>query len=336
MVSSNDVKRLYLQAILSRKMVSQPVAAKIWEKCVDAVKKVDPTLEIEYSDTRDGWNEWVNGINDQLDQLNLEFAHLTDEITGKEIYGIVNRKQDEVAQLATDYSAAEIAYFKNVIEQIMLAPNESYCVSSLAALREVNNLKSNMTKTQAEVVLGSFVAKGWLVKSRRGRYSLSTRTKLELGNYFKNTYPDEFIECTICMEMLTRGIACHTPHCKARLHDHCYKNYRRSKNKCPSCGESWSSDDKIAPVGEAAFKEGQDKGKRRTRRTAEDDEEEESQIDPSQSQIESQTQSQSTTQPSQTQPKRKGRRAVISDDEEMQVNEEEEQDVKPQKRKSRR
>ena len=52
------------------------------------------------------------------------------------------------------------------IEQIMLAPNESFCVSSLAALREVSNLKSNMTKTQAEVVLGSFVSKGWLVKSR--------------------------------------------------------------------------------------------------------------------------------------------------------------------------
>lgn len=52
------------------------------------------------------------------------------------------------------------------VEQIMLAPNESYSVSSLAALREVNALKGTMTKTQAEVVLGSFVAKGWLVKSK--------------------------------------------------------------------------------------------------------------------------------------------------------------------------
>jgi hypothetical protein len=48
----------------------------------------------------------------------------------------------------------------------MLAPNEAYSVSSFAALREVNALKSNMTKTQAEIVLGSFVAKGWLLKSR--------------------------------------------------------------------------------------------------------------------------------------------------------------------------
>ena len=48
----------------------------------------------------------------------------------------------------------------------MLAPNESYCVSSLAALREVSHLSTNMKKTQAEVVLASFVARGWLLKSK--------------------------------------------------------------------------------------------------------------------------------------------------------------------------
>ena len=46
----------------------------------------------------------------------------------------------------------------------MTAPNDAFCISSMAALRETNNL--TMTKSQAEVVLSSFVAKGWLVKSR--------------------------------------------------------------------------------------------------------------------------------------------------------------------------
>jgi hypothetical protein len=45
----------------------------------------------------------------------------------------------------------------------------------MAALREVSHMKpkSNMSKTQAEVVLGSFVAKGWLLKSK---YAISVRT----------------------------------------------------------------------------------------------------------------------------------------------------------------
>jgi len=56
----------------------------------------------------------------------------------------------------------------------MLSPHESFSVSSLAALREVNTLKSNMSKTHAEVVLGSFVAKGWLLKSKYAPDSVCT------------------------------------------------------------------------------------------------------------------------------------------------------------------
>lgn len=54
------------------------------------------------------------------------------------------------------------------VEQIMLAPHESYSVSSLAAMREISEIKPkiNMTKSQAEIVLASFVSRGWLLKSR--------------------------------------------------------------------------------------------------------------------------------------------------------------------------
>lgn len=78
-----------------------------------------------------------------------------------------------------------------------------------------------MTKSQGEITLASFVSKGWLLKSkyvlsfwyakafelntpfdRRGRYSLSTRALLELLPYLKTTYPEEILECTICMEVI--------------------------------------------------------------------------------------------------------------------------------------
>ena len=54
------------------------------------------------------------------------------------------------------------------VEQIMLARKESFSMSSMAALGEVTALKGKitMTKTQAENVLASFVAKGWLLKSK--------------------------------------------------------------------------------------------------------------------------------------------------------------------------
>ncbi|OSX65068.1 hypothetical protein POSPLADRAFT_1135283 [Postia placenta MAD-698-R-SB12] len=166
MVSSNDVHRLFLQAMLSRRIMSRALAMKIWEKCIDAVKAANDTLDIPFSDNRNAWDAFVTQLNQSLNPLHLELEQRHDEISGKEMVVLVNRKGDEIAQMATEYSPLEIAFFKAVVEQIMLAPNESYSISSMAALREVSSLKGNMTKTQAEVLLSSFVARGWLVKSR--------------------------------------------------------------------------------------------------------------------------------------------------------------------------
>ncbi|KAI0709359.1 Nse1 non-SMC component of SMC5-6 complex-domain-containing protein [Earliella scabrosa] len=340
-VTSNDVQRLFLQAILSRRILSQKLAAKIWEKCIDAVKAANETLDIEYRDDRASWDAFVTKINDALNPLDLEFSRMHDEINGVEVYAVVNRKGDEIAQMATEYTPLEIAYFKAVVEQIMLAPNESFCVSSLAALREVNSLKSSMTKSQAEATLTSFVAKGWLMKSRRGRYTLSTRTVMELQSYLRSTYESEVIECTICMEIVTRGVACYTPQCKTRLHTHCFTNYRRRNHNCPACKEDWTAGNnlsKLRPVGEAAFKEGQDSRRRVPRNTTEEQEDGEDgageaageddgdgEPDPSQN------------QPPAKQPNGKGKgKKKATREESMEVDEDEEDEDSPPPRTQRR
>ncbi|KAH8106987.1 Nse1 non-SMC component of SMC5-6 complex-domain-containing protein [Cristinia sonorae] len=339
MVSSNDVQRLFLQAIFSRRIVTQKLAIKLWQKCVEAVQAEDETLEIPFSDTQEAWDEWVTQINKSLNPLDLELAHMIDQGNGRVLYALVNRKGDEVAQIATEYSATEIAYFKNLIEQIMLAPNETYCISSFAALREVGNLKPVMTKTQGEIVLNSFVSKGWLHFSRGGKYSLSRRSLLELQSYLKSAYPDEVLECTICFEMVTEGMSCKTPNCKARLHKHCYTVYRRRLDTCPTCSEKWGNDPaKVGEVGEGGFRDGQDKGKRRARRRSEGSDEEDEE-EPEMNYDESQP---SQSQPSQSQParsQRKGKKKAVREDS-MEVDDDEDAEATPppttQRRKSSR
>ncbi|KZT11219.1 uncharacterized protein LAESUDRAFT_691817 [Laetiporus sulphureus 93-53] len=342
MVTSNDVHRLFIQAILSRRVLSRTLAVKIWGKSVDAVKAANDALEIPFSDNRNAWDDFVSKINDLLNPLNLELAQMFDEISGKEMCVLVNRKGDWIAQVATEYSAVEIAYFKAVVEQIMLAPNESFCVSSMSALREVTALKANMTKSQAEVVLSSFVAKGWLVKSRRGRYSLSTRTLLELQPYLRSTYPNEIIECTICMEarrqMVTRGVACYTAQCKTRLHNHCFEKYQRRSQNCPACNENWSSDanrKKLLHVGEGAFKEGQDQIKRHTRRKSvveSDGEDEDEEMYAEADQSQSQSTPSQPTQPTPTQAERSRKKAVNEEKRDVL----EESDSPPPRRQKRK
>ncbi|ETW85789.1 hypothetical protein HETIRDRAFT_457498, partial [Heterobasidion irregulare TC 32-1] len=248
MPSRDDAQKLFIQAVLSRRYLSKKLTELLVGRCIAAVRAADDTLNIN-----DNYDAFIISVNNALDPLDLELAFLHDEITGRQMCALVNRKGDELAQIATDYSPLEIAYFKALVERIMLAPNESYSVSSLAALRETAALKSSMTKTQAEIVLASFVAKGWLNKSPRGRYSLSTRTLLELQPYIRSTYADEVVECTVCFEIVTRGIGCFTANCKARLHDHCFANYRNSKHKCPACTADWSANEKrLLFVGEKA------------------------------------------------------------------------------------
>ena len=93
----------------------------------------------------------------------------------------VNLKGDEIAQLTTDYTPLEMVFFKAVVcvmnsqlylahicqvEQIILAPRETFSVSSIICLQELHAAKMNITKSQAEAALASFVAKGWLRKSQ--------------------------------------------------------------------------------------------------------------------------------------------------------------------------
>jgi len=159
------------------------------------------------------------------------------------------------------------------------------------------------------------VAKGWLLKSQRGRYSLSTRTLLELYKYLKETFGEEYIlECTICMEIITRGVACHTPNCKTRMHYHCFKRFRRQASACPSCKHDWPQDadsKPLVPVGEGAVKDGQDDGRRQVRRkdTSEGSDEEDEMYEDGPSQP-----SQSTS--TQTQKKKKKNAASMDVDDE--------------------
>ncbi|KAJ7740672.1 Nse1 non-SMC component of SMC5-6 complex-domain-containing protein [Mycena maculata] len=275
-VSVKDVQRLFLQAVLSRGVLSLKLAQTLWVKSKVAVMAADNNLEIAHAGTRDEWDAFVKRLNESLDNLDLEFKQFQEETTGRDMYAIVNRKDDAIAQMATDYTAGEIAFFKAMVEQIMLAPHRSFSITSLAALREVSHLKpkSNMSKTQAEVVLASFVAQGWLMKSKRGRYSLSTRALLELMPYLKSTYPDEIAtECIICFEVVTKGVICPAAKCQVCMHYHCFSKYIRTRRReCPTCNTEWPGDqERMNPIGEGAARDGDD-GRRRVRKTTENEE----------------------------------------------------------------
>ena len=131
--------------------------------------------------------------------------------------------------------------------------------------------------------------------------------------------------------MVTSGYSCFTPACKVRLHKHCYNNHRRMRSDCPTCKVEWGVDDsKLLKVGEQAFKDGQEKGRRvRSVGADEDGDEDDEEYDE-----QSQSQSQEPSEPSQTQTKvkkektakgkGKGKKKVVESDEDEEMEDDDE------------
>ncbi|GJJ12094.1 hypothetical protein Clacol_006335 [Clathrus columnatus] len=263
MITQSDVGRVFLQSIISRHVISDKLLRVLFEKSIEAVKVVEEDVRITLS--KNDFDQHIQELNGHLESVDFKIASTIDETTGAKIWAFINTKSDELAQLATHFSPVEIAYFKAVVEQIILASSESYSVSSMTALREVTGLAPKKQASHPLSQVDTYVH----ILSRRGRYSLSSRTLLELQTYLKAHYEDDIHECTICYELLTKGIGCYTLQCGARLHDHCYKRFardNRASSSCPTCQVDWSDASNLKIIGEGALPDGQDSRIARKRR----------------------------------------------------------------------
>jgi len=182
---------------------------------------------------------------------------------------------------------------------------------------------------------------------RKGRYSLTTRSTVELQTYITNNFPNDILHCTVCHEMVFRGIKCYTRNCEGTLHNHCYAAYKRARQTCPVCDTPWNGDSegKLKKVGEGAFVEGQDKHAK-ARRRSDDEDEDEDEVVYYDDEDGDDAEAGRGTQPSQTQKKGKGKGVAKGKasakakgkwkarEESMEVDEEGEEESPPKRRKS--
>lgn len=104
MVSSNDVARLFLQTMISRRIVSDKLARVLWRKCVEAVRgagnlqydlaqpdakhlAADDVLDISYDPNK--FEQYINELNRRLEPLDLKLTVTVDEVVGKKLWAMV-------------------------------------------------------------------------------------------------------------------------------------------------------------------------------------------------------------------------------------------------------
>lgn len=153
------------------------------------------------------------------------------------VYALVNTTSDALTQLATTYTADEIAFVKRVLDTMFGTNNtrrsEAMVVSAIqatqlarvsgadaASRRESGGatqqtqggVAQSLSMSQAETVMRQLVEDGWLEKSRKGFYALSPRGLMELRGWLVATYNDEGEDgrrmnkikfCAACRDIIT-------------------------------------------------------------------------------------------------------------------------------------
>lgn len=231
--SYNSIHRAFLQAFQTNGVLTvdemKPILAHIMTAhskppdsgvCSHANMFGDPERPWTEGDvTQPYLTSTIQTINARLEAFDYEIRSMRDQHSKEIMYALVNNTSDTLTQLATTFSANEIAYIRRLLDHMFETNNngvrETMAVkhteaSQLARVPRRNRQSQvNGTHTQfngetqdtqlqgadtsisiaeADMVLESLVAQGFFHKSRAGYYSLAPRALMELRAYLKETY----------------------------------------------------------------------------------------------------------------------------------------------------
>jgi hypothetical protein len=159
-------------------------------------------------------SHFVSVVNMAISPFDFEIRSTVHQSTKTRVYALVNTTSDAFTQLATTYSADEIAYVKRLLDAMFETNNtrreESMVISSMKAvqLAKVASSSSNAANRrdsqpgtggraqslglrEAEQMLAKLVDEGWFEKTAKGNYTLSPRGLMELRGWLVATYNDD-------------------------------------------------------------------------------------------------------------------------------------------------
>lgn len=201
--SYDDANRAFLQAFMAQSVLTLETAKPI----LAAIFSINEGRQVQSDNvTLEDLTSYVSAANSMLSPLDLEIRSTFHQESRERVYALVNTTSDPLTQLATTYSAEEIAYVKRLLDGMFDGQNnrgrkEAMCLSSIDAVqlakgsnrRDTQNggTQANvagLTLREGEDMLSRLVEEGWFEKSRKNFYSLSPRALMELKGWLVDTY----------------------------------------------------------------------------------------------------------------------------------------------------
>lgn len=153
------------------------------------------------------------------------------------VWGVVNLNGDSIAELATTYSAEDVAAYKRIMGALSSSDNHRItAIEATVAIQFLDNKAIKYTASKAQALLNQFLEDRWLhqYEGSRGAIALGPKAVLDLREYLL----DErlFDECKFCsgLIVLEGQIRCPgstTGECPIVLHRHCAVTLET----CPTC-----------------------------------------------------------------------------------------------------
>ena len=129
--------QMFLQTQAAKRIVSEREAVELITKCIE-LAQIGGNAQVQLQDH-------ITKINSQLSTLFLEIRKGTCKNSGTKYYCFVNNQKDEISKLGSNYSPLDFAYFRKIIEQMILS--DEGCVQSTDSLTLCNNLPDQKKMT---------------------------------------------------------------------------------------------------------------------------------------------------------------------------------------------
>ncbi|OAA43673.1 Nse1 non-SMC component of SMC5-6 complex [Metarhizium rileyi] len=267
----DNTHRAFLQALLAHSTLTFEEAQPILAAIFNAAGAHESVLRPEQV-TEDDFRRYMDVASDAASLFDYEVRSITHQVTKQRLYALVNTQSDPQTQLATTYSAEELAFIKRLLDGIfdkyntprmeVLAVTEMQAIKfarparhrqSLVDAEDAAQVDRGLKHSEVEAVMRSLVEGGWLEKSHEGFYAATPRVLLELRPWLVETYNDPDAEagewqrvkfCEACKDIVTVGLRCAEPNCTLRLHDICQDAFWRTQRsrECPRCQREWTGD----------------------------------------------------------------------------------------------
>ncbi|KAL1800584.1 hypothetical protein ACET3X_000926 [Alternaria dauci] len=212
----SSIHRAFLQAFHTHSVLTVDQMKVILAHVMTAYNPERPWSEGDV--TQPYITSTIQTINAKIEAFDYEIRSTRDQQSRDSIYALVNNASDAVTQLATTFSANEIAYIRRVLDHMFDTNNTNIRevmaikqteASQLARVSRRNrqsqaasrqshingevedsqtNADTSISIAEADLVLETLVNEAFFQKSKKGYYSLAPRALMELRAYLKETY----------------------------------------------------------------------------------------------------------------------------------------------------